>query len=97
MTCVILLNSIHRVMKAEKLLKRRGLNVDIVPVPREISSDCGVAIEIPVEIEEQAFRILEEDRVAVTECYTHDAGGKFEKKTSCGASVNLLNGGERCV
>jgi hypothetical protein len=80
MTCVIIFGSIHRVMKAEKLLKRKGLTVDIIPVPREISSDCGVALELPVELEGQALRFMAENRIPVHECYTRDDGGRFEKR-----------------
>ena len=36
--------SIHYVLKAEKLIKKQGLFTDIVPVPKEISSDCGMAL-----------------------------------------------------
>jgi hypothetical protein len=35
-------------MRAEKLLKGKGMKIDLIPVPREISSDCGVAIELPL-------------------------------------------------
>ena len=80
MTCVILLSSIHRVMKAEKLLKGKGLNVDLIPVPREISSDCGVAIEMPVEIREEALRLMDEHRIVIHEWYTQRDGGWFEKR-----------------
>ncbi|MEA3241031.1 MAG: DUF3343 domain-containing protein [Pseudomonadota bacterium] len=40
----LLFNSIHYVMKAEDLLKEAGITIDLVPVPREISSDCGMCI-----------------------------------------------------
>ncbi len=40
----LLFNSIHYVMKAEELLKEAGMTIDLVPVPREISSDCGMCI-----------------------------------------------------
>ena len=36
--------SIHYVLKAEQLLKSGGIALDVVPVPREISGDCGMAI-----------------------------------------------------
>ena len=70
MTCVIILSSIHRVMKAEKLLKGKGLNVDLIPMPREISSDCGVAIELPLAMKGEALRFLEQHRLSVYACYT---------------------------
>ena len=31
-------------IRAEKLLKRAGLAVKLVPTPRQFSSDCGVAL-----------------------------------------------------
>jgi len=74
------LSSIHRVMKAEKLLKGKGLIVDLIPVPREISSDCGVAIEMPVEMREEALHLMDEHRIAVHEWYTRHDGGSFEKR-----------------
>lgn len=41
---VAVFNSIHRVMKAEKLLKERGIAILLIPAPRDISADCGLAI-----------------------------------------------------
>ncbi len=39
--------SIHRVLAAEKALLDARLAPDLVPVPKEISSDCGMAIAVP--------------------------------------------------
>jgi hypothetical protein len=41
---VAIFNSIHRVMKAEKTLKERRLPILLIPVPRALASDCGLAI-----------------------------------------------------
>jgi hypothetical protein len=67
-------------MKAEKILKEKGIEVDLIPVPREISSDCGVAVELSRESEEKAFLILRENGISMTECYTKDSRGRFEKR-----------------
>ena len=80
MKCVFLFESIHRVMRAEKLLKGKGIKIDLIPVPREISSDCGVAIELSVDSEEEAFHFLEENKVSILECYARNREGRFEKK-----------------
>ena len=40
----MLLPSIHFVLKAEQLCKKNGLTHDLVPVPRNISADCGMAL-----------------------------------------------------
>jgi len=67
-------------MKAEKLLKGKGIKIDLIPVPREISSDCGVAIELSGDSEVEALLILRENRISVVECYTRDLSGRFDKK-----------------
>jgi len=41
---VAIFNSIHRVMKAEKALKQAGVDILLIPVPRQLASDCGLAI-----------------------------------------------------
>lgn len=80
MKCVFIFESIHRVMKAEKLLKGKGIKIDLIPVPREISSDCGVAIELSGESEAEALSLLTENSISVLECYIRNLNGKFEKK-----------------
>jgi hypothetical protein len=67
-------------MKAEKLLKGKGIKIDLIPVPREISSDCGVAIELSGDSEAEALLILRENRISVVDCYTRYLKEKFEKK-----------------
>jgi hypothetical protein len=67
-------------MRAEKLLKEEGIKIDLIPVPREISSDCGVAIELSADSEKEAIRLLEENRVSILECYARGQEGRFEKK-----------------
>lgn len=80
MKCVFIFESIHRVMKAEKLLKGKGIKIDLVPVPREISSDCGVAIELSTDSEKEACLLLGENKVSILECYARGPEGRFEKK-----------------
>ena len=80
MKCVFIFESVHRVMKAEKLLKGKGIKIDLIPVPREISSDCGVAIELSGDSEAEALLILRENRISIVDCYTKNALGKFEHR-----------------
>jgi len=37
--------TIHDVLKAEKRLKGGKVEMEVVPVPRSLSSDCGVCIK----------------------------------------------------
>jgi hypothetical protein len=41
---VLTFQSIHHVLKAEKLLLKAGFKLDIIPTPKNISSDCGMSI-----------------------------------------------------
>lgn len=41
---VAIFNNIHRVMKAEKVLKEKRLNMLLIPAPRTLKSDCGLAV-----------------------------------------------------
>ena len=42
---IVLFDSIHYVLAAERVFKERGVSCGLVPVPRSLSSDCGTAIE----------------------------------------------------
>jgi hypothetical protein len=76
--CLFVFDSIHRVMKAEKLLKKGGLKIDLIPMPREISSDCGIAIELPLDLKKEALAFLEENQLSAFVCYAKKHG-KYEK------------------
>ncbi|MBN2808970.1 MAG: DUF3343 domain-containing protein [Deltaproteobacteria bacterium] len=40
----LLFHSIHNVMLAEELLLANDIPTDMLPVPRELSSDCGMCL-----------------------------------------------------
>jgi N-acyl-L-homoserine lactone synthetase len=56
---VILFHTNSSVMRAEKLLKRAGYSIKIIPTPREFSSDCGVALRFDWTDCEQVKLILD--------------------------------------
>jgi hypothetical protein len=43
---VILVHSTSHAIQAERVLKRAGLAVKLIPTPRHLSSDCGSAVRI---------------------------------------------------
>lgn len=55
---VAIFHSIHRVMKAEKYLLGQGLDILLIPVPRSLSADCGMAIRFSQEALESVARVL---------------------------------------
>lgn len=58
--------SVSHVMKAEKILLKEGIPHKIIPVPRELSSDCGVCIRFEAE-REYAIRKALEGNVEIRE------------------------------
>jgi hypothetical protein len=55
---VAIFHSIHRVMKAEKVLKAAGAPVLLIPVPRQLTSDCGLALRYDENGRSQVEEIL---------------------------------------
>lgn len=47
---VFIFESTHKVLKAEKLMVGAGLKFDIIPTPKEFSSECGISIRINPEV-----------------------------------------------
>jgi sugar phosphate isomerase/epimerase len=46
-------------MRAEKLLKKEGYSIKLIPTPREFSSDCGMALRFDWADCEQVKLILD--------------------------------------
>lgn len=56
---VILTYSTSRAIRAEHLLYQAGIECKLIPVPRHISSSCGVCLQIRCTDQEAALRVLE--------------------------------------
>ena len=41
--------SVHSVLKVEKEALAQGIPVELIPTPRQISSDCGMAVKLHEE------------------------------------------------
>ena len=54
----------HHALKAESVLKREGLKAVLIPGPREISPNCGVALRFEYVLKEKVIKIF-------TEYYVH--------------------------
>jgi len=43
---VLLFHTSNHALRAEKLLKQAGVACRLIPVPRHLSSDCGVCVRV---------------------------------------------------
>lgn len=66
---VAIFHSIHRVMKAEKLLKQQRVEMLLIPVPRQLTSDCGLAIRLHPDNWQRASEVLAEAELLPAELY----------------------------
>jgi len=61
--------SSHHALRAEKICKEAGLPAFLVPLPREISSDCGVSLILPVEMRHKCDDLLKRVGIPVEGIY----------------------------
>ncbi len=71
---VAIFHSIHRVMKAEKVLKKAKAEVLLIPVPRQLTSDCGLAIRYAADDSGGVLGILEQEGLAPAEVFMLEGG-----------------------
>ncbi len=62
---VILLHSTSHAIRAEKLLHQASVESKLIPVPRHLSSDCGVCLRIERADVERARETLEASNMEV--------------------------------
>ena len=57
---VILFHSTSHALRAEKVLERAGISCKLIPIPRHLSSDCGVCVRVGRADGDAALRVLED-------------------------------------
>lgn len=57
---IILTHSTGHAIRAEKALNAAGLPCKLIPVPRYLSSDCGICVQIEESYAHQALAVLRE-------------------------------------
>lgn len=55
---ILIFRGTHQVMSAEKILKGGGVPMRLIPVPRRLTSDCGLAIRIFPPDKDRARKVL---------------------------------------
>lgn len=66
---VAIFHSIHRVLKAEKILKHDGVEFLLIPVPRQLTSDCGLALRFSPEAKDTLLDVLEDEGLMPAELH----------------------------
>jgi hypothetical protein len=62
---VVLFHAASHAIRAEKVLSRAGYETKMIPTPRQLSSDCGMALRFDSLFEGPVQAILEENTVPI--------------------------------
>jgi len=73
MNRIIVFESIHQAIRAEKMLKNTRIKYEMAPTPREISASCGQSITFDAENLSVLQRLLEEESISFQGIFSVDA------------------------
>ncbi|MBD1400164.1 putative Se/S carrier-like protein [Pelovirga terrestris] len=71
---VAVFHSVHRVLKAEQVLKEAGIAFTLIPAPRQFSADCGLALCFAPDVHARISATLEGAGVSIAELWAMQAG-----------------------
>ena len=75
---IFILPSIHHVLKGEQVLQNAGLPMELIPVPKEVNPDCGMALETGPDSAEMVRGALVEAGLTIEAEYQRN-GRTFSK------------------
>ena len=61
----------HHAIRAEKTLRVAGLDVLLIPGPKELSPNCGTAVRFELSAQDEALRLLKAKKVRVDEVHEY--------------------------
>jgi len=67
---IVLFPGTSHAVRAESLLVRAGVPCRLIPVPRDLSTDCGVCLRLEPEDEERALGVLSKAGLAIESVHT---------------------------
>ena len=75
---ILIFRGTHQVMSAEKRLKGGGVAMRLIPVPRALTSDCGLAIRIPLAERDRARELLAAARLLPVSAHLPREDGGYD-------------------
>lgn len=78
---VMIFRGTHQVLSAEKALKGGGVPVRLIPVPRRLTSDCGLAVRLQERSLPQAREALAAVPLVPASVHRLLADGEYEEVT----------------
>jgi hypothetical protein len=63
--CVVLFPSASYAIRAETVLQKAGIRGKMIPTPRQLSTDCGVALRFDRAERDRVVAVLAEKQLAI--------------------------------
>lgn len=76
---ILIFRGTHQVLSAEKRLKKAGVSMRLIPVPRRLTSDCGLAIRISPDEKSNAKKVLSAAKLLPVSAHLLRDQGAYEK------------------
>lgn len=73
---VVLVFATSYAIRVEQILNRAGMDTKLIPVPRQLSSDCGVCVRFPFEDMDRVRTLLEGNRCEFEGIYPLPPGSR---------------------
>ncbi len=70
--CVVTFHSTHYALKSERVLKKAKYNIKLVPVPRQFSSNCGLALQFDCDNKDIFLDLFKKNKVEVEALHSSD-------------------------
>jgi len=64
--------SVHHALKAEKMLRLKGIDIHVINTPREVSKDCGICLRFDEQDEDRLIDAMKEKKAAYAGIYRID-------------------------
>ena len=77
MNQLIAFDSVHQAIRAESLLLKADVPVELIPTPREISASCGQSARFPAGSAAIVLALLEREKIAFRGIYSISEGQRI--------------------
>ena len=86
MNRLIAFDSVHQAIRAEQLLLKADVSVEMVPTPREISASCGQSVRFPGGAAAVVLELLERENIAFRGIYAQVPGQRIYEQLAAGTA-----------
>ena len=68
--CVVTFNVTQHALIFENLMIDNGIEVKLMPAPRQVSTSCGTSARVPCELESQILELCEAEDIPIDAFHT---------------------------